>query len=153
MKVYVYGLYQCLHFGAAEPTSEAFALALGLETETVCTQRVFLLGAGRTGAHRLQDPFTVEFYNVKNRLYQNNYETPPELARYSDFNISLQSVLGGRLLHTQDLQKIYDWIEVLGMEPEAVLHMVSHCVERKGRQVSLAYMNKVAPFLGKRRVR
>ncbi|MGI5908719.1 MAG: DnaD domain protein [Christensenellales bacterium] len=143
VKVYVYGLYQCLHPGAAEPTSEAFALALGLETETV--YNAFSYWA-RDGLVRIvsQDPFTVEFYNVKNRLYQNNYETPPELARYSDFNISLQSVLGGRLLHTQDLQKIYDWIEVLGMEPEAVLHMVSYCVERKGRPVSLAYMNKVA---------
>jgi DnaD/phage-associated family protein len=143
VKVYVYALYQCLHPGAADASAEAFALALGLETETV--YNAFSYWARDGLVHIVsQEPFCVEFYNVKNRLYQNNYETPPELARYNDFNIALQSVLGGRLLHTQDLQKIYDWIEVLGMEPEAVLHMVSHCVERKGRQVSLAYMHKVA---------
>lgn len=143
VKVYVYGLYQCLHPGAADTSAEAFALALGLETETV--YNAFAYWARDGLVHIVsQEPFAVEFYNVKNRLYQSNYETPPELARYSDFNIALQSVLGGRLLHTQDLQKIYDWIEVLGMEPEAVLHMVSHCVERKGQQVSMAYMHKVA---------
>ena len=143
VKVYVYGLYQCLHPGAADPTADAFAVALGLETETVYNAFSYWTRDGLVHIVS-QEPFSVEFYNVKNRLYQNNYETPPELARYNDFNISLQSVLGGRLLHTQDLQKVYDWIEVLGMEPEAVLHMVTHCVERKGRQVSLAYMNKVA---------
>lgn len=143
VKVYVYGLYQCMHPGAADTSVEAFALALGLENETVI--HAFSYWARDGLVHIVsEDPFTVEYYNVKNRLYQNNYESPPELKRYSDFNIALQSVLGGRLLHTQDLQKIYDWIEVLGMEQEAVLHMVSYCVERKGRQVSLAYMHKVA---------
>ncbi len=143
VKVYVYGLYQCLNPAAADSTEEAFARALGLEPDTV--KNAFAFWA-RDGLVRIlsEDPLSVEYYNVKNRLHQNGFETPPELARYADFNIALQTVLGGRFLHTQDLQKIYDWIEVLGLSPEAVLHMISHCVNLKGAQVSLAYMHKVA---------
>ncbi len=143
VKTYLYGLFQCLNPSIADDSIEAFARNLCLDSNTVINAFSYWERDGLVRILSLK-PFSVEYFNVKNTLNQSSIDTACELDRYKDFNIALQSVIGPRTLSSTDLNTIYDWIEVLGMSPEAALHMISYCIERKGAQVSLQYMNKVA---------
>ncbi|HAX39413.1 MAG TPA: hypothetical protein DCY10_00800, partial [Clostridiales bacterium] len=44
----------------------------------------------------------------------------------------------------RELKHVYDWIEVYGLDEEAVLELVSHCMDQKGRRVSVNYIDAVA---------
>ncbi|MEG0767105.1 MAG: DnaD domain protein, partial [Clostridia bacterium] len=71
------------------------------------------------------------------------YRTIP--YRYADFNQSLPAQFGTeRLLHPQDFQKIYDWLEVLKLPEEVVLMLVSHCIRTRGAKFQFRSADKMA---------
>lgn len=80
------------------------------------------------------------------------YVSPEERARgavllpgqYPQLVQAAQSLFAPRSLRPQEIRRMYDWVEVFGLEEEAVLELISHCIERKGEKVSMAYIDTVA---------
>ena len=52
-----------------------------------------------------------------------------------------------------ELKHVYDWIEVYNLEEGAVLELIAHCMELRGRRVSINYMTSVAQSWAERGIR
>ena len=67
------------------------------------------------------------------------------LYRYADFNNSLQAQFGAdRLLHPQDFERVYDWIEGLGLPEEVVLMLVSGQIKARGKKFPFKSIDPIA---------
>ncbi len=65
-------------------------------------------------------------------------------AQYAEFVKKLQGILGTRMLSGSELGKIYDWMDVFGLEQDAAIEIVKRCLDTKGTRVSVSYMDAVA---------
>jgi DnaD/phage-associated family protein len=63
---------------------------------------------------------------------------------YGELNARLKAIVAPREISRSDLERVYDWIEVFGLEQETVVLLVQHCVQEKGPRVSFNYIHKVA---------
>ena len=61
-----------------------------------------------------------------------------------DFNQKLQKLFGSRQLSPHDYLKIYDYTDTFGLDKKVVLALAEYCIAKKGRRVSISYMDKVA---------
>ena len=73
--------------------------------------------------------------------------SPASASGYSELIAKVQAVLGTRVLSGSELSRIYDWVEVFGLEQEAAVEIVKHCLDKKGARTSVAYMDSVAKTL------
>lgn len=141
VKAYLYGLMQCCNPALAEEDM-AFALEMG-EQELA---EAFLYWQAQGLVSILSgDPLRVE------------YKHPAAAAplsgggarRYAAFNAALQDALRdaladsgkARVFFSGEMQKIYDWIEVFGLEEAAVILLVRHCLSEKGPRAGIRYMD------------
>ncbi|MGI6176399.1 MAG: DnaD domain protein [Christensenellales bacterium] len=83
------------------------------------------------------DTLHIHFSNIQ------DVQRSPVYA-HSDFNAHLLALFSPRELSNSDFERIYDWIEVYGLQKEAVLELVQYCLKEKGPRTSVAYMHKVA---------
>ena len=60
------------------------------------------------------------------------------------FNQKLQKIFGSRQLSPHEYLKIYDYTDTFGLGKKVVLALAEYCVAKKGRRVSISYMDKVA---------
>ena len=65
-------------------------------------------------------------------------------GKYANLVSALGSLIAPRQFDFRELKHVYDWIEVYGLDEEAVLELVSHCMDQKGRRVSVNYIDAVA---------
>ena len=87
---------------------------------------------------------SIEYYNIKDVLYNKGLDSQETMYKYKDFNQNLQKIFDTRLLSPQEYLRIYDWIEVLELPMEVVLMMVQFYVSRMGKKVRINYLDKVA---------
>jgi DnaD/phage-associated family protein len=73
---------------------------------------------------------------------QENSRKAP-VYEYKNFN-NVVSTLLGRTLSPSDLNNIYDFTDVFGLPQDVVVTMVEYCVAAKGKNVGIAYLDKVA---------
>lgn len=64
--------------------------------------------------------------------------------RYGSLIAALNKVCKPRVFAPQELSKIYDWIEIFGMDEAAAVMLVRRCMDMKGSKVSIQYMDKAA---------
>ncbi len=64
--------------------------------------------------------------------------------RYGHLIAALNSVCRPRVFSPQELTKIYDWIEIFGMDEATAVMLVRRCMDMKGPKVSIQYMDKAA---------
>ena len=64
--------------------------------------------------------------------------------KYGDLIAKLNKHFHPRVFSPQELTKIYDWIEIFGMDEATALMLVGHCIDMKGSRVSIQYMDKAA---------
>jgi len=126
---------QCYHTATSE---SAITDVLGLPDETVLAAFVYWQEQGlvRIAAEK---PLTVE-YNLDELVH--SAEVVP--AKYHVLVSSLASLIAPRQFNMRELKHVYDWIEVFNLDEGAVLELVSHCMDIKGRRVSVNYMSAVA---------
>ncbi|HIT68663.1 MAG TPA: DnaD domain protein, partial [Candidatus Aphodomonas merdavium] len=80
------------------------------------------------------NPPAYAYVNLK-QLELNRAQDDDGLYRYADFNNSLQALFGpDRLLHPQDFQIVYGWIEDLRLPEEVVLMLVSSLIRSRGKR-------------------
>lgn len=145
VKAYLYGLKQCYHPHDSENSLEAFAHALGMETDAIQNafhywSRQGILSYTVDAKQRLH----IEYINIKDVLYNRSLNPENNLYKYKDFNDNLQQIFESRLLTPQEYMKIYDWIETLGLPMEVVLMMIRFNLTQKGTKINLNYLDKVA---------
>ena len=144
VQVYLYGLMQCHYPSMGEqPLSEA----LGLSDEAVAGAFQYWQEQGLVRI--LSDaPLTVEY-----RALSADSGAGPLPAKYTALVRQINALTAPRQFGMQELRHVYDWIEVYGLEEGAVLELISHCMELRGRRVSINYMTRVAQSWAERGVR
>ena len=145
VKVYLYGLMQCYRPNSTENALEAFSHALEMEKSTI--ENAFRYWERQGILYFHMDPngkTSIEYYNIKDVLYNKGLDSQETMYKYKDFNQNLQKIFDTRLLSPQEYLRIYDWIEVLELPMEVVLMMVQFYVSRMGKKVRINYLDKVA---------
>ena len=132
VKVYLYGLMQCYH-PVQSASIETIARELRMEVRQVENAFGYWERVGLV--RRVSDnPPAYAYVNLK-QLELNRAQDDDGLYRYADFNNSLQALFGpDRLLHPQDFQIVYGWIEDLRLPEEVVLMLVSSLIRSRGKR-------------------
>lgn len=136
LRVYLYGLMVCRY-----PAFDAASIpeALGLTDAEVLDAFAYWQ---REGLLRIlsADPLEVEYAAPSLR------PSEPVLVpgKYRALVQAAQQLFAPRTLRASELRLLYDWVEVFGLEEEAVLELISHCLARKGPNVHINYMDSVA---------
>ncbi len=140
VQVYLYGLLLCYNPEAAGADSAPVATALGASEEDVLNAFAYWQGEGLVRI--ISDtPLTVEYLCLRFNGYARTEQVP---GQYYKLVQSLQMMLAPRSFSGSDLRHVIDWMEVFGLEEGAVLELVGHCVELKGKRVGVKYMDAVA---------
>ena len=135
VKVYLYGLMQCGHPSTAEPD---ISEALGLSDEAVTDAFRYWQGQGLVRI-RAEAPLIVEYLSLAASA------APAVLTgKYGQLIGALNLLTAPRQFDARELRHVYDWIEVFSLDEDAVLELVSHCMDVKGRRVSVNYISTVA---------
>ena len=135
VKVYLYGLMQC-RFPSMGDVS--IAEALNLTEGAVLTAFVYWQSKGLVRILK-EDPLEVEYLTVEQPAV-----TTAVPLKYQSFVRALNELTAPRQFSMRELGHIYDCLEVFHLEEKAVLELVSHCMEEKGRRVSIQYISTVA---------
>lgn len=143
VKVYIYGLSLC--YDRHPMNIGDFAKALNIDEDIVVNalkywERQGILRLERDGS----SISSITYYNIKDVVYNKNYNMENTLYKYKEFNQNLQLVFGTRLLTPQEYIKIYDWVEVLNLPKEVILMMIQFYLAKKGPNLSINYLDKVA---------
>ena len=135
IRVYLYGL-MLFFAGAVNETSIPDALGL---SEAEVTDAFIYWQSQSLVQIRSEKPLIVEYLDFE----------PTEAGgvvpgKYGKLVSALGTLIAPRQFDFRELKHVYDWIEVYGLDEEAVLELVSHCMDVKGRRVSVNYIDKVA---------
>ncbi len=133
IRVYLYGLMQCYFAGYDGAVSDALGLTDREVTDAFCYWQaqglVRILG---------DEPLSVEYLPLPEG------QSEVQSGKYTELVAQLNQLTAPRQFNSRELAHVYDWIEVFGLEEGAVLELVSYCMERKTRRVSINYMTSVA---------
>ena len=135
LKVYLYGLMQCQYPSLDGSVWDALGITEQEAVEAFCYwQQIGLVRI--TG----EKPLSVEYLPQPEDRGQ-KYIQP---AKYSGLIAQLNTLTAPRQFGVRELSHVYDWMEVFGLDEGAVLELVSYCMEKKGRRVSINYISSVA---------
>lgn len=136
LRVYLYGLMLCRY---PSFTQESICEALALSEQEVLQAYAHWQQEGLVRI-LCSDPLEVEYIAPSER------RAGPMLlpGKYGTLIQAAQSLLAPRTLRTNELRRLYDWVDVFGLSEEAVLELISHCIARKGQRVSVNYIDSVA---------
>lgn len=136
LRVYLLGLMLCRYPGFDSNTlSDTLAIS---EAEILAAFTYWQ----KEGLVRIRntDPLEVEYITPSERA-----GAPALLpGKYGQLIQAVQSLLAPRTMRPAELRRVYDWVEVYQLDESAVLELISHCLERKGRRVSISYIDTVA---------
>ncbi len=142
VKVYLYGLMKCYH---PEESASLKTIARDLGMEESRVEGAFAYWERLGLVRRVSDsPPAYAYQNLK-QIELMRAQDDDGLYRYADFNNSLQAQFGpDRLLHPQDFERVYDWIEGLGLPEEAVLMLVSGQIKARGKKFAFKSLDREA---------
>ena len=133
--IYLYGLMQCNHPETVEPpVSEA----LGLTEQAVTDAFIYWQAQGLVRI-KSAEPLFVEYLPLDPSAAR-----PALPGKYASLVNALNSLTAPRQFDARELNHVFDWLEVYGLDEGAALTLVSHCMDMRGRRVSVNYMDTVA---------
>ena len=86
-------------------------------------------------------PFEVKILDAEN-VYGTPKKFKPE--KYADFTKNAQNVLKGRMISTNEFREYFYLLEEYGFEQNALIMIISYCVNLKGDDIRFSYIKKVA---------
>ncbi len=86
-------------------------------------------------------PFEVKILEADN-LYGTPKKFKPE--KYADFTKSVQNIIKGRMISTNEFREYFLLLEDYGFEQNALIMIINYCVNLKGDNIRLQYIKKVA---------
>lgn len=135
VRVYLYGLMQCYHPASSEtPLTDA----LGMSHEAVTEAFSYWQEQGLVRI-RSEKPLTVEYLDI-----EPGDGVPVVPGKYYKLISAINTLTAPRQFDVRELKHVYDWVEVYGLDEETVLELISHCMDTKGRRVSVNYIGTVA---------
>lgn len=139
VKVYLYSLYiyQC---GNVHYTIDDMAQTLGLTSDDVKNYFEYLEELELVSVTSLS-PFEIKILDAEN-VYGTPKKFKPE--KYSDFTKSVQNIIKGRMISTNEFREYFCLLEDYGFEQNALLMIINYCVNLKGDDIKAAYIKKVA---------
>jgi DNA replication protein DnaD len=139
VKVYLYALY-LYQSGLASFTLTDLAQTLGM-TEDVLIGYFEYLDEIELIQITSRSPFEVIIADCEN-VYGSPKKYKPE--KYADFTKSVQNIIKSRMISPNEFREYFYLIEEYGFEPNALLMVITYCVNLKGEDIRLAYIKKVA---------
>lgn len=139
VKVYLYSLYvyQC---GNAHYTVDDMAQTLGITADEVKSYFEYLEELELVSITSLS-PFEIKILDAEN-VYGTPKKFKPE--KYSEFTKSVQNIIKGRMISTNEFREYFCLLEDYGFEQNALLMIINYCVNLKGDDIRAAYIKKVA---------
>jgi len=134
VQVYLYGLLLCT-LGASGDGS--ISDALGLADEAVRDAFAYWQEQGLVRI-RGEQPLVVEYLPIDPSV---DGAVP---GKYANLVSALNTLTAPRQFDYRELKHVYDWVEVFGLDEESVLELAAHCMDVKGRRVSVNYIDAVA---------
>ena len=133
-KVYLYGLMLASLRGFETLDLPA---GLGISREEVLTAFLYWQEMGLVRIIE-SDPLNVEYRMTSAAPVRGSGR------KYGSLIAALSNVCRPRVFAPQELSKIYDWIEIFGMDEATAVMLVRRCMDMKGPKVSIQYMDKAA---------
>jgi len=138
VKVYLYSLY--IYQNGMPFTSEDMAKSLAISEEELKGYFEYL-EEFELVAILSTSPFEVKILDADN-VYGTPKKFKPE--KYADFTKSVQSVISGRMISTNEFREYFLLLEDYGFEQNALIMIINYCVNLKGNNIRLQYIKKVA---------
>ncbi len=138
VKVYIYTLY--IYQNGASYTLADLAASLNIDEEQARGYFQYLEEFELVSIISLS-PFEVKILDCGN-VYGTPKKFKPE--KYSDFSKSVQQILSGRMISTNEFREYFILLEEYGFEQNALLMIISYCVNLHGDNIRFQYIKKVA---------
>lgn len=139
VKVYLYSLYvyqnEVPNFSA-----EDLAERLNLTREQLTEYYQYLEESELVSVISLS-PLEVKIMDAEN-VYGTPKKFKPE--KYADFTKTVQQIIKGRMISTNEFREYFLLIEEYGFEQNALIMVINYCVNLKGDNIRLQYIKKVA---------
>lgn len=127
LKVYLYARMLALHPEMGGSLSD-MAMALRMDEKEV--EDAFDYWERRALVMRVKDnPPTYAFQSLRNSAPSSGSALEQEMYANRDFNNSLRKLFGDQFIGVHELRKAADWIEILKIEPAAVLRLVEYGIQ------------------------
>lgn len=139
VKVYLYTLY-LFQNGLSGYTLADLAASLAL-TEDEAKGYFEYLEEFELVAILCRSPFEIKILDAEN-VSGAPKKFKPE--KYSDFTKSVQSVLSGRMISTNEFREYFTLLEDYGFEQNALIMIINYCVNLRGNDIRFQYIKKVA---------
>ena len=132
IRVYLYALMQNQNSAFAQ---DDISLALSLPDSEIISAFDYWQKKGLINVI-ITEPMHIEFVKPKQI-------SASSVGKYANLLKSIREILGARVLTDRDIKNIYDWIEIFGIEEEAIKILFIYCIAEKGPKVSTVYMDSV----------
>ncbi len=139
VKVYLYALYVCQN-GLNSYTISDFANCLNF-TEEKIKEYFQYLDEYEIISITSQNPFEIKILDLQN-LTGTPKKYKPE--KYSDFTKAVQSIIKGRMISTNEYMDYFYLLEEYSFEQDALIMIITYCVNLKGDDIRHQYIRKVA---------
>lgn len=139
VKVYIYTLY-IFQNGRSSYSLADLAASLNIDEEQARGYFQYLEEFELVSIISLS-PFEVKILDCGN-VYGTPKKFKPE--KYSDFSKSVQQILSGRMISTNEFREYFILLEEYGFEQNALLMIISYCVNLHGDNIRFQYIKKVA---------
>jgi len=141
VKVYLYGLMQC-HHSQAEMSLEQMSRELHLSEEEIKTAYRYWERKGLV--QRISDkPLRFRYVNVNKLIFLDGSAMVD--TEYELFAEAIYALFGNDYrLHGKQIVMFYEWVEDLHLPSEAVLSLIKHMIDTRGRKFSVESAEKIA---------
>lgn len=139
VKVYLFSLYLYQN-GQASYTLSDLAESLHI-TEEKATEYFEYLEEFELVSVLSRTPFEIKILDAEN-VYGTPKKFKPE--KYSDFTKSVQNIIKGRMISTEEFRDYFYLLDECGFEQNALIMIINYCVNLKGDDIRFAYIKKVA---------
>lgn len=139
VKVYLYSLY-LYQSGSNSYTFEDMAKSLSLTEDELKNYFEYLEEFELVSVLSFS-PFEVKILEADN-LYGTPKKFKPE--KYADFTKNVQNVIKGRMISPNEFREYFLLLEEYGFEQNALIMIITYCVNLKGDNIRFQYIKKVA---------
>ena len=139
VKVYLYSLYLYQN-GQTSFTLSDLANSLQI-TENAAKEYFKYLEELELVSIISMAPFEVKILDADN-IYGTPKKIKPE--KYADFTKSVQNVIKGRMISPNEFREYFMLMEDYGFDQNALIMIITYCVNLKGEDIRSSYIKKVA---------
>ena len=140
VKIYLLGLSKCNNADDVDNSLEYFAKTLKVCEEDVISLFKYWEDQGLVQVLST-DPIEVRYLPISSA---SGSVKKFKVDKYTDFNIQVQELLGGRMVMPNEFAELYNLIEKRHIAENALLAIIKYCVDFKGFSLSPNYCVAVA---------